>query len=83
MKKLAVVSILLACGLASPALAQSSGPTMGFFSGVPAGTRIECTSRGKARCCRAVSPSYTANWSCATHASEEQAAGRNPAAWRR
>ncbi len=31
----------------------------------------------------AVSPSYTANWSCATHASEEQAAGRNPAAWRR
>ena len=32
MKKLAM-TILLACGLTSPALAQSSGPGMGFFSG--------------------------------------------------
>jgi hypothetical protein len=70
MKKLNT-TFLLACGLASPASAQSNGgPGAGFFGTLPPGLRMVCTSHGKVRCCSTSSVingrPFTTR-SCATH----------------
>jgi len=83
MKRLLLTGIAALLLASTSASAQSSGPGMGFFSGVPVGTRVQCTAHGKVRCCTVALSSGYSTKSCHTHASEELAAGRNSAAWRR